>query len=266
LDARGETVVNYNRDVEIFPVVRQICAQIMEPEQLYVSPTDMGVNRIGFAITHDRVVRAAACQELIRRYFRAMRDYAEGEVDSCVPERIKALMAAQNLSETDRKVVVPARNAAAMAAKRPDKYGHDGVFCGAALELHDGTIITGKNSPLLHAASCCVINAIKHLAGLPEDLHLLSRQVIESVGKLKQEVFAEKQISLALGEVLTALSVSTPSNPAAALALAQLEKLHGCEMHISHIPPSGDEIGLRKLGINLTSEPVFTSRNLFMEQ
>lgn len=266
LDARKETVVNYNRDVEIFPVVRQICARIMEPEQLYVSPTDMGVNRIGFAIVDDEAVRQAACQEIIRRYFRAMRDYAEGEVDACVPERIKALMAAQNLKETDRKVVVPAREAAQAAAAHAEKYGHDNVFCGAALELPDGTIITGKNSPLLHAASSCIINAIKHLAGLPEDLHLLSRQVIESVGKLKQEVFSEKQISLALSETLTALSVSTPSNPAAGLALEQLDKLRGCEMHISHIPPSGDETGLRKLGINLTSEPVFTSRNLFMEQ
>ena len=195
-----------------------------------------------------------------------MRGYVEGEVDACVPERIKALMAAQHLNETDRKVVLPARKAAEAASLNPEKFGHDGVFCGAALELLDGTIITGKNSPLLHAASSCVINAIKYLAGLPDDLHLLSRQVIESVGKLKQEVYSERQISLALGEVLTALSVSSPSNPAAELALAQLEKLRGCEMHISHIPPAGDETGLRKLGINLTSEPIFTSRNLFMEQ
>jgi len=195
-----------------------------------------------------------------------MRNYAEGEVDACVPERIKLLMDEQGITEMDRKVVAPAREAAAAAMKNPVKYGHDNIFCGAALELPDGTIITGKNTPLLHAASSCIINAIKYLAGLPSDLHLLSPQIIESVGKLKHDVFAEKQISLALGETLTALSVSTPSNPAAALALAQLDKLRGCEMHISHIPPAGDETGLRKLGINLTSEPVFTSRNLFMEQ
>ena len=266
LEARGETAVNYNRDIEIFPVVRRICARSMEPEQLYVSPTDMGVNRIGFAVTDDAAVQEAARQEIIRRHFRAMRNYAEGEVDACVPERIKLLMDEQGICEMDRKVVAPARAAAAAAMKRPSKYGHDNIFCGAAIELHDGTIITGKNTPLLHAASSCIINAIKHLAGLPADLHLLSPQIIESVGKLKHDVFAEKQISLALGETLTALSVSTPSNPAAALALAQLDKLRGCEMHISHIPPVGDETGLRKLGINLTSEPVFTSRNLFMEQ
>ncbi len=266
LEARGVTSVNYNRDVEIFPVVRRICARIMEPEQLYVSPTDMGVNRIGFAITDDEAVQVAARQEIIRRHFRAMRNYAEGEVDACVPERIKLLMDEQGISEMDRLVVAPARAAAAAAMKRPSKYGHDNIFCGAAIELHDGTIITGKNSPLLHAASSCIINAIKHLAGLPNDLHLLSPQIIESVGRLKHEIFAEKQISLALSETLTALSVITPSNPVAALALSQLEKLRGCEMHISHIPPAGDESSLRKLGINLTSEPVFTSRNLFMEQ
>ena len=266
LEARGELAVNYNRDIEIFPVVRRICARIMEPEQLYVSPTDMGVNRIGFAITDDEATQEAAKQEIIRRHFRAMRNYAEGEVDACVPERIKLLMDEQGISEMDRKVVAPARAAAAAAMKKPAKYGHDNIFCGAAIELHDGTIIVGKNTPLLHAASSCIINAIKHLAGLPADLHLLSPQIIESVGRLKHDIFAEKQISLALSETLTALSVSTPSNPAAALALSQLEKLRGCEMHISHIPPAGDETGLRKLGINLTSEPVFTSRNLFMEQ
>ena len=266
LASRGETAVNYNRDIEIFPVVRRICAKIMEPEQLYVSPTDMGVNRLGFAISDDEAVQYAAKQEIIRRHFRAMRNYAEGEVEACVPERIKLLMDELGISENDRAVVAPAREAADAATKNPAKFGNGNVFCGAAIELHDGTIITGKNTPLLHAASSCIINAIKHLAGLPSSLHLLSPQVITSVGQLKHDIFAEKQISLALSETLTALSVSTPSNPAAALAMAQLEKVRGCEMHMSHIPPAGDETGLRKLGINLTSEPVFTSRNLFMEQ
>ena len=265
LQARGEQTVNYNRDIEIFPVVRRICAQIMAPEQLYVSPTDMGVNRVGFAISDDEVVSAASCQEIIRRYFRALCDYAVGREEKCVSQRIKLLMDELNINELDRNVVLPARTAAEEAAASPEHYGSENIFCGAALELHDGTIITGKNSPLLHAASSCVINAIKHLAGLPKDLHLLSREVIESVGKLKHDVFKDKQISLALSETLTALSVSTPSNPAAALTMSQLSQLAGCEMHISHMPAQGDETGLRKLGIHLTSEPVFTSRNLFME-
>ena len=265
LKARGETAVNYNRDVDVFPVVKRICARIMPPEQLYVSPTDMGVNRVGFAITDNEVVSEASRQEIIRRYFRALCDYAVGREEKCVSERVKLLMDDLNISVLDRTVVTPARNAAENAASFPEKHGSENVFCGAAIQLHDGTIITGKNSPLLHAASSCIINAIKHLAGLPGDLHLVSPQIIESVGNLKHDVFKEKQISLALSETLTALSVSTPSNPAAALAMKQLKRLAGCEMHLSHIPTPGDEAALRKLGVNLTSEPVFASRNIFME-
>jgi len=264
LEATGKTAVNYNRDVEIFPVVRRICAKIMPPEQLYVSPTDMGVNRVGFAITDDAVVREAATQEIIRRYFRALCDHANGVAEKQVAERVKLLMDDLSINELDRKVVAPARKAAEVASATPGK-GNGNVFCGAALELPDGTIITGKNSPLLHAASSCVLNAIKHLAGLPDALFLLSPQVIDSVGELKQKIFKDSRISLTLTEALTALSVSMPSNPAASLAMKCLKQLEGCEMHISHIPPQGDEIGLRKLGIHVTSDPVFTSKNLFLD-
>ena len=264
LEARGEVAINYNRDVEIFPVVRRICARIMPPEQLYVSPTDMGVNRVGFAITDDEAVRKAATQEIIRRYFKEMCNHAQGLAEKSVPDRVKLLMDELGVGELDRKVVAPARQAAQEAEKSPGK-GNDGIFCGAALELHDGTIVIGRNSPLLHAASSCVINAIKHLAGLPDDLKLLSPQVIDSLSRLKHDVFKNRQISLGLTETLTALSVSSPSNPAADLALRKLGELAGCEMHLSHMPGSGDESGLRRLGINVTSEPVFANRNLFME-
>ncbi len=264
LEAYGETVVNYNRDVEIFPVVKRICARIMDPEQLYRSPTDMGVNRVGFAITDDEVVRQASIQEIIRRYFRYMCDYATGAADKGAIDRVKLLMDDLGVTELDRRVVAPARDAAKAAEKQPDK-GSDNIYCGAALELPDGTIITGKNSPLLHAASSCILNAIKYLAKLPDDLPLISPEVIDSLGMLKKNIFKSKGISLDLAETLTALSVSVPSNPAARLAMRKLAKLYGCEMHISHLPTAGDESGLRKLGINLTSEPRFTSRNLFME-
>ena len=161
----------------------------MPPEQLYVSPTDMGVNRVGFAITDNDVVSEASRQEIIRRYFRALCDYAVGREEKCVSERVKLLMDDLNISVLDRTVVTPARKAAEDAASLPEKHGSENVFCGAAIQLHDGTIITGKNSPLLHAASSCIINAIKHLAGLPGDLHLVSPQIIESVGNLKHDVF-----------------------------------------------------------------------------
>ena len=264
LEARGETTVNYNRDIEIFPVVRRICARIMEPSQLYASPTEMGVNRVGFAITNDEVVREAAKQEIIRRYFRTNCEYAEGGCDKETADRVKLLLDNLGVTELARRVVAPARQAAEDARSTPGK-GSDNVFCGAAIELPDGTIITGKNSPLLHAASSCILNAIKHLAGLPDSLPLLSNDVLESVGRLKQEIFHSRQISLALNETLVALSVSVPTNPVAKMAMSMLPRLSGCEMHTSHIPATGDELGLRRLGINLTSEPQFTSRNLFME-
>ena len=264
LEARGVTATNYNRDVEIFPVVQRICAKIMPPDQLYASPTEMGVNRIGFAITDDAVVSEAARQEIIRRYFRTQCDYATGAGSEDSVHRMKMLMDSLNMTELDRKVVSAAREAAKEAETMPGK-GCDNVFCGAAIELADGTIIKGKNSPLLHAASSCVLNAIKRLAGLPDDLHLIAPEIIDSLGKLKRDVLKNKQLSLAVGETLTALSVSVPSNPAASLAMKQLAKLSGCEMHTSHMPSGGDEVGLKRLGLNLTSEPYFASRNLFTE-
>ena len=264
LEAYGEALVNYNRDIEIFPVVKRICSRIMAPEQLYKSPTDMGVNRIGFAISDDEVCRQASVQEIIRRYFRSLCDYANGSADKNVADRIKLLMDDLNITELDRPVVTPCRNAAAQAAKQPGK-GNLNVFCAAALQLPDGQIVTGKNSPLLHAASCCILNAIKILAHLPDDLLLLSPELIDSLADLKKNIFHNDQISLDLGETLTALSVSCPQNPAAKLALSKLALLKGCEMHLSHIPGSGDANALRKIGINCTSEPRFTGRNLLVE-
>ena len=263
LSARGETAINYNRDVEIFPVVRRICERIMDPELLYVSPTDMGVNRVGFAITDDEVVREAATQEVIRRYFRSCCDYASGIAEKSVLKRCKLLMDSLGVNVTCRSVVEPAR----LAAKEAEAHhkGNDNIFCGAALELPDGKIITGKNSPLLHAATSCVINAIKYLAGLPDDLHLLSPLVIDSVGRLKKDIFRSRRISLTLNEALIALSVSEPSNPAAQLAMDKLPLLSGCQMHFTHIVPEGDLAPLRKLGIIFTCDPVYTSKNLFME-
>ena len=265
LAACNETAINYNRDVEIFPVVRRICERIMAPEQLYVSPTDMGVNRVGFAITDDAVVREAATQEVIRRYFRACCDYASGIAEKTVPERCKLLMDSLGVNEACRSVVSPARQAAQEAEKKHKETDNVNVFCGAALELPDGKIITGKNSQLLHAATSCVLNAIKYLADLPDDLHLLPQLVIDSVGKLKQQLYQDQRISLTLNEALIALSVSEPSNPAAQLAMSKLTLLKGCQMHFTHIVPEGDLAPLRKLGITFTCDPVYTSKNLFME-
>ncbi|HUT62290.1 MAG TPA: DUF1846 domain-containing protein [Phycisphaerae bacterium] len=263
LEAHNERAVNYNRDVEAFPVLRTILERITESRSPYQSPTDMGVNRAGFAITDDAVVRHAATQEIIRRYFRYSCEYAMGLTEKETVQRVEVLMKELDVSPTDRSVVEPARRTAAAAQERGVK-GHKGVFCGAAIKLGDGTIITGLNSSLMHAASSLVLNAAKRLAGIPESLHLLSDNVLESIAALKQNVLRRKTVSLDLEETLIALSICSTTNPTAKLVMEQLKDLHGCEVHMTHIPAPGDETGLRRLGVNLTCDPGFATKNLFV--
>jgi uncharacterized protein (UPF0371 family) len=161
----------------------------------------------------------------------------------------------------DRVVVTPARDAAKEAQKAGK--GNQGIYCGAAIELPDGTIVTGKNTPLMHAASSAVLNAVKQIACLPEDIHILSPNVIRSIGGLKEHVFGNKSVSLDLEEILIALSMSATTNPTAQKALESLKTLRDCEMHITHIPTPGDEKALRKLRIHFTSDPEFATANLF---
>jgi len=261
LEAYNKKAVNYNRDVETFPVLKRILERIQGSESIYRSPTDMGVNMAGFGIIDDEAVQEAAKQEIIRRYFRYSCEYVMGFAEKKTVERAELIMEELGLAPEDRCVVIPAREAS-QEAQRTGK-GNEGVFCGAALELPEGRIITGKNSPLIHAASSLVLNAVKTLAGIPDNIHLLSPSIIESISSFKKEVFGVKSISLDLEETLIALSIGAPTNPTTQVALDQLKLLRGCEMHLTHIPTPGDEAGLRKLGINLTSEPAFATSNLF---
>jgi uncharacterized protein (UPF0371 family) len=234
----------------------------MGGESFYKSPTDMGVNRAGFAITDDEMTQESAKQELIRRYFRYRCEYVMGLTDKGTVQRAELLMKDFNLDLQYRSVVEPARNAA-IEAQESDK-GSEGVYCGAAIALRDGTLVTGNNSPRLHAASSLVLHAIKHLAEIPEKIKLLPPNIIEAVRTLKTEVLNEKTLSLDLVETLIALSISTTVNPAAQLAMEKLEELRGCEVHMTHIPTPGDEAGLRRLGVNLTSDPNFSTKDLFI--
>jgi len=260
LEAYGTTAVNYNRDVEAFPLLARILQKIMG-QSPYKSPTDMGVNRAGFGIVDDDAVREAARQEIIRRYLRNRCEYALGLAGDASLQRARQLMEEMGLKPEHRTVVDPARRAAEQAEERGK--GHEGIYCGAALELPDGTLITGSNSPLLHAASSLVLNAIKHLAGLPRRLDLLSPATLESIGRLKKNVLGGPSVSLDLEETLIALSISAMHNPAAQLAMEHLKDLAHCEVHMTHIPTPGDEAGLRRLGVNLTTDPNFSSKNLF---
>jgi len=261
MEAYGAMTVNYNRDVEAFPVLRLILEKITGKDSPYKSPTDMGVNRAGFGIIDDEACQHASRQEIIRRHFRYAGEYMMGLVDAETVERSERLMKAHHLVDVDRAVVRPARLAAQDAEDKAR--GHGGIFCGAALELHDGSIVTGKNSPLMHAASSLVLNVVKVLAGIPDESHLLDPSVIESIARLKRQVF-NKDVSLDLDETLNALAISAATDPAAQVAVEKLRELRGCEAHMTHIPPSGDEAGLRDLGINLTSDPQFSSRRLFV--
>lgn len=261
LEAYRETAINYNRDVDAFPLLKRILGRIMGKD-LYRSPTDMGVNRAGFAIVDDAVLREAAKQEVIRRYFRYACEYAHGQADGETVERVERLLEELEVKPEERRVVLPARTAAT-AAQASGK-GNKGVFCGAALELSDGRIIAGKNSPLLHAASSLLLNAIKELAEIPDKIHLLPPAITQSINTLKRDVLNQSNTSLDVEEMLIALSISAMTNPAAQLAMEKLKLLRGCELHLSHLPSSGDEAGLRRLGVNLTCDPVFPTKDLFM--
>jgi len=261
LEAYGQVAVNYNRDVEVFPVLRRILERIMRPEAVYRSPTDMGVNCAGVAITDDAVVCEAARQETIRRYFRYACEHAMGFADARTLERVELLMKELGVDVTRRGVVGRAR-ATAEEAQTAGK-GYKGIFCGAAIALKDGTVVTGRNSPLMHASSALVLNAIKHLAEIPDRIPLLSPTILESIASLKKNILKAGNVSLDLEEALIALSISAATNPTAQLAMDKLEELHGCEVHMTHMPRPGDEAGLRRLGVNLTSEPNFSSASLF---
>ena len=267
LEARGVVATNYNRDIESFPILRRVMARIAGTDRAAghgcLSPTDMGVNRVGFAIIDDEACREAAKQELVRRYLRYRCEHVMGLCGKHVVDRADLVMREIGLEPSDRRVVVPAREAAARAREKGK--GHQGVHVGAAIEFLDGTIVTGSNSMLMHAASAVVLNAIKRLAGIPREIDLIAKNIVESIATLKENTFNEQNPSMNLDETLIALGISAATNPATAFAVERLRELKGCEMHLTHIPTSGDDAGLRRLGMNITSDPNFSSKALFID-
>lgn len=262
LKAYNVRTVNYNRDIEAFHLLKRIIEKITGGESMYQSPTDMGVNRASAGIINDAIISEASYQEIIRRYFRCSVEYAMGLADKESLARIEKIMKNVGARPEDRKVVKPARKAAAEAEKTGK--GNAGFFCGAAIELPDGTIITGKNSNLLHASSSLVLNATKYLAGLPDKLYLLPENIIDSVTHLKKNILDGKMVSLDVDETLIVLGISALSNPAAKMALENLKLFRNCEVHLTHIPTPGDEAGWRKLKVNLTCDPEYSSKSLFI--
>ncbi len=251
LEAYGETTVNYNRDVEVFPVLNAMFEQIYGSSP-YKSPTDMGVNMVGNCIFDDEAVCSAARTEIVRRYYQALRELRKGTLTDDVIYKLELLMKQAGTGVADRTVATAA-NARAEETGDP----------AAAIELADGTIITGKTSELLGASSAMLLNALKHLAGIEKELKLISPTIIEPIQKLKVGHLGNRNPRLHTDEVLIALSICAATDPLAELALKQLEKLKCCEVHSTVILSSVDENVFKKLGVNLTCEPKYQTKKLF---
>ena len=251
LEAYGVTAVNYNRDIEIFPVLKAILEKI-EGTSPYKSPTDMGVNMAGLCITDDEAVCEASKQEVIRRYFNTRCAHRQGLADRAEVYRLELLMKQLGISEADRPVVQAAK-------QRAESTGGPAV----AIQLHDGRIVTGKTSPLLGASAAMLLNALKELGGIHHDIHLISPIVIEPIQALKVNHMGNHNPRLHTDEILIALSICAATNPTAALALEQLPKLRGCEAHSSVILSRVDENVFQKLGVNITCEPLYQTKKLY---
>lgn len=251
LEKYNVTTVNYNRDVEIFPVVNAIFEKIAG-ESPYHSPTDMGVNMAGKCIIDDEVCKKASCQEIIRRYYQARCDVRMGRADESCVQKIELLMNQMKISADDRPVIASAEQLA-------EKTGNPAT----AIELENGKIITGKTSSLLGASAAALLNALKELAGLPDEMHLLPPLIIEPIQQLKIKGLGNNNPRLHTDEVLIALSISAATNPAAELAMQQLTKLKSCEVHSSVILAQVDETLFKKLGMNLTCSPVHQTKKLY---
>ena len=245
LEAYGETTVNYNRDVEIFPVLNTMFEKIYGSSP-YKSPTDMGVNMAGNCICDDEACREASCQEIIRRYYTALGSLLKGNSSEKEAEKIELLMNMAGITIADRKVAVTALE----RAKESDAPA-------AALELEDGRIITGKTSNLLGASAALLLNVLKELAGVDHSIRIISPESIEPIQKLKVEYLKSKNPRLHTDEILIALSSTAAHNENAKKAMSQLHKLKGCDAHSTVLLSSVDENIFKKLGIQLTCEPKY---------
>ena len=243
LDAYGITTVNYNRDVEAYPVLVAIFEKILG-KCPYKSPTDMGVNMVGNCIVDDEAARYASRQEILRRYYVAMCEMKQGKGSEETIRKLELLMKKAGVTPEERRVVAP-------ALQRAEETGD----AAAAMELPDGTIVTGKTSDLLGASSALLLNALKKLGGMPDDLHLISPVALDPIQHLKVHHLGNRNPRLHTDETLIALSISAATNPMAEYAMEQLHKLRGCDVHSSVILSAVDEKTFKRLGVNLTCEP-----------
>jgi uncharacterized protein (UPF0371 family) len=251
LEAYGETTVNYNRDIEIFPVVSAMLARILG-ESPYKSPTDMGVNMVGYCITDDKACREAAKQEVLRRYYATACSIRQGMSEPGELHKQEMLMNQLNIGLNDREVVAP-------ALEKAKETGEPAV----AMSLPTGKIVTGKTGELLGASAACLLNALKELAGIDDSVDLISPQVIEPIQHLKVAHMGNRNPRLHTDEVLIALSICAVNDPLAHRAMDQLSQLAGCDVHATVILSRVDESLFKKLGLNVTCEPQYETSKLY---
>ena len=245
LEAYGTMTVNYNRDVEAFPVLQTRFEQLLG-QCPYKSPTDMGVNMAGNCIVDDEIVREASKQEIIRRYYAALCDRKQGKADDAQVMKLEILMKKAGAAAEDRKVV-------GVALEKAEQTGKP----AAAMELSDGTIVTGKTSALLGASAALLLNALKTLADIEDEIHLIAPTVIDPIQHLKVDHLGNRNPRLHTDEVLLALSICATTDETAEKAMEQLEKLRGCQVHSSVILSPVDEKVFKRLGVNLTCQPQY---------
>ncbi len=249
LEAYGKSAVSYNRDVEAFPILKKMFEKIMGNSP-YKSPTDMGVNMIGFCIVDEKAATEASKAEIIRRYYNTLVDLRMAKQSQHTLDKIQMLMSQLEISADDRKVALAARNRSKQASNE-----------AFAIELDNGDIITGKKSDLLSAPSACILNVLKKFGKLDEDLLLISPHIIEPVSELKTKGLGGSETSLSVNEMLIALSISATTNPLTHMAIENLGKFKGLDAHSTVILNDSQKTLLRKLGLNFTQDPEFSSED-----
>lgn len=255
----NQVTVNYNRDLEMFPVIKRIIEKITGKESIYQSPTDMGVNRAGYGIINDEIVSDASRQEIIRRYFSTACDFKKGLLDEESMTRMMVIMEEVELKQEDRKCVLPAREYAAKLKENNDNE----TIPVIAFEFEDGKIITGRSSATMDCCSAALLNAVKYLAGISDEIYLLSPLILNTIRDLKDKDLKSKITYLNANEILIALSICAVTNPTAQLAYDKLAKLNGAQAHCTVMLNRNDEQILKKLGIDVTCDPVYPSENLY---
>ncbi|WP_161879045.1 DUF1846 domain-containing protein [Alkalibacterium sp. MB6] len=259
-EAYGEVAVNYNRDMEMFPVIRRIIEKISGKESTYQSPTDMGVNRIKSGITDDDVVIEASRQEIIRRAFHVENDYKIGTADDETLRRIQVILEESDLKKEDR---IPVKAARDYALKVQERLGAANLQAVMAIELPNGEIITGRTTPLMDASAAAIVNSIKALANIADEIDLLAPMILETIQTLKTDELNSKVPTLSANELLIALAISAVTNPTASVAYSKLGLLKEAQAHSTVIMNHENEQTLRMLGIDLTNDPVYPTDNLY---